>query len=230
MNLKSLLVSSCIILASFTPRVSAQDSIAPVSFTGIEDSIALVFLYRKESRKDTFAIDRSSSVGFLKEQLIKHYDLKFPPQLIERAASGGYNLNTLLLANQQPQYREGNSIQNAEVDPYALLDLDFMMTQNAIMACQPISMVIQVDGISPVKGVTPTLTIGGTHVSSEVTVAKDKYQFYFDAIGLCNYNSWIGKLELGDERYYLTNPVQADFKTKFDADDQLIFEVPEIKD
>jgi hypothetical protein len=69
---------------------SGNKSIPPIEFNTGKEAITLIFHSHTLSRKDTFRIDPTKTVGYLKDSIKRHYKLSIPKEYSERISTGGY--------------------------------------------------------------------------------------------------------------------------------------------
>ncbi|WGK64989.1 toll/interleukin-1 receptor domain-containing protein [Croceiramulus getboli] len=108
------------------PSTSAEKTIPPIDFNASSNALPLVFESATLSRKDTFYIDRDRTVNFLKEAIERHYQFSQPPELQRELGEGGI-IQSVLYSNQKPLRNESLSLEDAGIEPYALIQFNYQL-------------------------------------------------------------------------------------------------------
>lgn len=227
-------IVNSILLLLLAFNLNAQDSlkvnISPITFNVSDEKITLIYHSRELTRKDTFDIDPNKTIQYLKDALKKYYKINVPNQWAQRINEGGYYISSKIIADHQALRNESLSLKEVGLKALDVIEIDYYLSQRATMGCYLRDTVVKINGIDIEEDANPILIIGGEYTSTETIVYDGSYQFYFEVLGLCNPDSWVAKLEIGDKWYYLANPTQDGFDTSFPSDLKLQFDIPKEED
>jgi hypothetical protein len=180
-----------------------NDYIPPIEFNTGNDAITLVYHSHTLSRKDTFKINPDNTILDLKNSLKRHYKITIPEKLSERVSTEGYFINDELFANNLCLRNENDNLLKAGLREFDMIEFDYVLLTRETMSCHIPDVVIIIEGINSPN---PEFTLNGRNIPKQIRKTENTYHFYFKFIGECNPESWIGKLVLGDEVYFLANP------------------------
>ncbi|MBW2410940.1 MAG: toll/interleukin-1 receptor domain-containing protein, partial [Deltaproteobacteria bacterium] len=173
---------------------TGNKSIPPIEFNTGEEAMTLIFHSHTLSRKDTFQIDPIKTVKYLKNSLKRHYEITIPKVLSERIDNGGYFLEDVLVANHSPLWSENETLAEAGLKEFDVIEFDYRLTTTATMACRIPDVKIVIEGI---RSSNPEFTLNGPRIPDRIEKKEGAHYFYFDIINTCNPSSWTGKLVLG---------------------------------
>jgi hypothetical protein len=201
----SVLVVIIVKIISITDAPKNPDTgfMPPIKYSTADDAITLIYHSHTLHRKDTFQIDPDITVWELKNSLKRHYKITVPETLSERASTGGYFLEDCLFANNSYLRNENDNLLKAGLKEFDMIEFDYVLLARETMSCHIPDVVIIIEGIHLPN---PEFTLNGRNIPKQIGKTENTYHFYFKFIGECNPESWIGKLVIGDEVYFLANP------------------------